>query len=459
MDDKKGLKRGLLLSIVIIFSFVLGVLSPLELKKKDDKLDIFEEIYNVLSEHWYYGDDTDMINRAINALYTQKDDPFTFILEKDTSVMDTASGKGIGVTISDYGGYVFVEEVYNGPNRTVLREGDIITKVKGTSLNGKTFSESTELLALATADDSFEVTLIRDDQEMNITLTVGDYDDNITVNLIENKSEYLALQITEFGSRTGIEFGSYLEDYGNVDNLIIDLRGNPGGYITSVINVASYLLPYNSPVMSVKDRDGNSTTYYTTKEDYYTFNHIYVLIDENSASGAEALTLCLMDNAQVINDINVTVLGQKSYGKGSAQQDYELSNGYSIHCTYALWYSPNGTNINKVGITPTSGYELDYVGYNDYYYSYGLLKFEDQNNNVLKLQHQLKMLGYTDIRVHGYFDELTVDAIEDIQKENELTISGKVDIYTFNVIKRQLVDKLKEQKENEYNYVLSLIGE
>ena len=114
-NNKKTVRNGLLLSLAIILSFVLGVLSPLELKKgKGKDLELLEEVYDVLSTYWYYGDDEDMVDRAIEAMYTQKEDPFTFIIEPDTSIMDTVSGVGIGITISDYGGYLLVEEVYNG---------------------------------------------------------------------------------------------------------------------------------------------------------------------------------------------------------------------------------------------------------------------------------------------------------------------------------------------------------
>ena len=182
------------------------------------------------------------------------------------------------------------------------------------------------------------------------------------------------------------------------------------------------------------------------------------MIDDESASGAEALTLCLKDNAEKIEDLNVTVVGQTTYGKGSAQQDYELSNGYSIHVTYAKWYSPNGTNIDKIGVDPTPTHNLDFIDYENYYFTYESLKFEDHNNKVLKLQYQLKYLGYEDIRVHGFFDEITEMAIKDIQTKKGLDVDGKLTLATFNIIKRAIVDEKLEQSEKEYNYVISLIG-
>ena len=301
--------------------------------------------------------------------------------------------------------------------------------------------------------------MLREGNLIDVTLSVGAYDDNITVELLESSEEYVAVRINEFGLRTGTEFVSIIENNKSSSNLILDLRGNPGGYISSVVSVATSLLPDGAPVMSVKDKGGNSTTYNVSNSSYYKFDHIYVLIDENSASGAEALTLCLRDNAEEIEGLNVTVLGQVSYGKGTAQQDYELSNGYKIHCTYAKWYSPNGVNVNGVGVLPTSGYELTFVDYEEYYYSYSLLKFEDQNDKVLRLQYMLKYMGYDNIRCHGFFDELTEAAVIDIQTNHSLPITGKVNLSTFNYIKRAMVDKKLEQGENEFNYVVGLIGD
>ena len=337
MGSKRRLRNGIILSLTVVVSFILGVLSPFEIKRKDDDgLDMFEEIYNVLKTNWYYGEDEDMIMRAIEALYTNPEDPFTFLMEPSTSVMDTVSGKGIGITISDYGGWILVEEVYNGDNRMNLKVKDIITSVDGKDLSGKTFAEASAILSnTVSSKNSFNVQILRDGVEKTVELVVGEFNDNITVSLIEANEDYLAVKIDEFGSTTGTEFGKFLKDYGTASNLIIDLRGNPGGYITSVINVASYLMPNGRPVMSVMDRDDNGATYKTSNESYYTFNHIYVMVDKDSASGAEALAITLKENAEVIEGLNVTVVGQSTYGKGTAQQDYVLSNGYVIHCTYA----------------------------------------------------------------------------------------------------------------------------
>jgi len=460
MEGKKGLKRGLILSLAVIVSFVLGVLSPLDIgNRKDKNVQLFEEIYSVLKENWYYGDDEDMIQRAIESLYTQEDDPFTFILEPSSDVMDTEEGKGVGVAVKDYGGYLYIDEVFQGPNRTNLRVGDIIIEVDGTSLNNKTYNESIQLFANATSKANFDIKLLRNGAQKVVNVVVGDYADSVTVDLIAENEDYLAVKIHEFALTTSNEFAKYLGDYNTADNLIIDLRDNPGGYITSVINIASLLLPNNAPVMSVMDRDENSTTYYTSNNSHYIYDHIYILINDNSASGAEALTLCLMDNARTIDDLHVTVLGQKSYGKGSAQQDYELSNGYKIHCTYALWYSPNGININKTGIEPTSGYYLDRIDYESTFFTYSELEFEDQNDKVLNLQYQLKYLGYDNVRSHGYFDELTEEAVKDIQTKYGLESTGVLDVATYNIIKRAIFDANIKQNNDEFNYVVGLIGE
>ena len=116
-------------------------------------------------------------------------------------------------------------------------------------------------------------------------------------------------------------------------------------------------------------------------------------------------------------------------------------------------------NVNGVGVLPTSGYELTFVDYEEYYYSYSLLKFEDQNDKVLRLQYMLKYMGYDNIRCHGFFDELTEAAVIDIQTNHSLPITGKVNLSTFNYIKRAMVDKKLEQSENEFNYVVGLIGD
>ena len=135
-------------------------------------------------------------------------------------------------------------------------------------------------------------------------------------------------------------------------DLVIDLRDNPGGYVYSMANVASYFLEAGLPVLTYEDRNGNKyIAEKTSNKKTYDFNSITMLLNGNSASASEALTLCLDYYKDYLNAFQI--VGTKSYGKGIAQTSINLSNGASLRYTFAKVYDPGGEeSIHQKGITP-----------------------------------------------------------------------------------------------------------
>ena len=132
----------------------------------------------------------------------------------------------------------------------------------------------------------------------------------------------------------------------NVNSLVIDLRDNTGGYLTAAHDISELFLEKGSVIYQIKDKDGNITKYKASNGVYKHFNKITVLINENSASASEILTLALKEN------LGASVVGTKSFGKGTVQETKMLNSGAMVKYTTSYWLSPKGNSINKIGIVP-----------------------------------------------------------------------------------------------------------
>lgn len=466
MSSKRNetkVKNTLLLTIALVISFLLGVISPIEIRKKNDKeSEVLNEVYSILKNYWYYGNDDQIISRALNGMTTNGVDNFTFVMDPDSSVMSDYYSVGMGVSVTDYGGYLFVTKVLsNSPAETSgVKKYDVIKKIQINDdiydLNGKTYAEVTSLLQFSYLDE-VKLTIDREGEELIIDVTISDFLEN-TVECVASTEKYFMVSISEFGSYTTSEFKKIFKDRlnENADTLIIDLRDNPGGYVDTVVSIASLFLPKDTKIMGFEYRDG--TKQYDIDKDgvTYHFDNIYVMVNEDSASGAEALAVSLKENASVMNS-NVYIVGQNSYGKGSAQKDFVLSNDYILHLTFALWIGPNGTTINKVGVAPTLGYEIEKEKYSYAYFSWNKsLQLNDKSSSVLSLQYALDILG-KEVYLSGYFDKVTENAVKELQNEAGLVESGVVDLDTFNYIRRNIVNLEYQHFEAETTQVLNWV--
>ena len=134
-------------------------------------------------------------------------------------------------------------------------------------------------------------------------------------------------------------------------SLIIDLRDNTGGYLTSANDTAELFLDKGQIIYQLKNRNGIVSKYESKTNKIKDFKKIVMLVNESSASASEVLTLALKEN------LNAIVVGKNTFGKGTVQDKSTLSNGSIVKFTTSYWLSPNGNSINKVGIAPD--YEVD----------------------------------------------------------------------------------------------------
>jgi carboxyl-terminal processing protease len=205
---------------------------------------------------------------------------------------------------------------------------DLIRGEKGTEIKLTIFREG--------EDDTKEISIIRETIEVK----------SIKLEIMEENIAYL--RINKFGEKTSKEFDAEINNIieREAKGIILDLRNNPGGFLDSSVKIASRLMPRGKAVVIDEDSNGNKETLFTYGGDRLSGLPIVVLVNEGSASASEILAGALRDNLQV------PVIGTKTFGKGSVQELVNLSGGSSLKITVAKWMTPNGEYIMDKGINP-----------------------------------------------------------------------------------------------------------
>lgn len=296
-------------------------------------------------------DDTKLINGAISGMVQSLGDPHSIYMDEKVfqQLKEHTEGEfgGIGVTMGFKGGGVHVISVLEGtPGEAAgLQAGDEILAVDGTPVS----EFQPEEVALH----------IRGEIGTDVTLKIhrkGTEDKDITIararihletakgKMIED-TQMGYIRISSFSDNTAKEFGEALDDLKaqGMQGLIIDLRQNAGGLITSCVDIAGRVVP-KGPIVSVVERDGSKKEYDSALET--PFGPIVVLIDGGSASASEILAGALQDTGAA------TLVGTKSYGKGSVQMVIPLLHDDGLKLTIAKYLTPRGRSIDGTGIDP-----------------------------------------------------------------------------------------------------------
>ena len=230
-----------------------------------------------------------------------------------------------------------------------------------------------------------------------------------------------------------------LEEQG-MTSLIVDLRNNSGGYLTSVVEMVDYLLPADKVITTIEGREGGGTTYKTSTEgkDY----PIVTLINEGSASASEIFAAAMKEAG------GYEVIGTTSYGKGTVQVSMPLDDHSSLKITTQVWKTPDGNWINEEGVTPTIEVEAP-----DFYYYYQVyltdgksLAYDMVDASIQNAQNILNTLGYRVDRTDGYFDKSTQEAVKAFQKDSGIEPTGVIDGKTAGDLTLALRDKVRDKQ-------------
>jgi len=444
-QKKKKIFFGFLIVLVVSGSMLLGIyIGKNSINQTSDTenalFNRFKAIYETLLNKWYFINDIDnpettLIDRAIDGMIGTDYDPHTDYMtaeEVENFAESIDMGfSGIGIQYNIVEDQVVVEKVYREAPAYLagLQPGDIITEVNHNSVAGW----NSDKLASEVKGETgtvVNITYLRQNEAYNIDITRGTVENSVYGEILANNIGYL--QISQFSSAAPTEVAKYLAYFkdNNVSKLIIDLRDDGGGYLTSLLGVASLFLDENDPILIQEYTDGTSDTSYATGGNYTNFTNIIILGNENSASASEAFIGCMRDNGKAI------FVGVTTYGKSTVQVPVYFSDGSALKYSAALWLTPNGNVINNVGITPDVTVELHpvlrmpIITMDDS----AFYEYDQVDDNVKIAQNCLDFLGYAVDRLDGYFDNATKSAIISFQADYDIEQTGKLDSNTASLL-------------------------
>lgn len=311
----------------------------------------------------YYGsiDKKQLVDSAISSMVASIDDNFTnYSNESGTEeFMENINGKyeGIGATVSmDQDDNIIVVEIFEDSpaEKSGLKEKDIILKVDDKELTEKT-SEDVANYIKNTTKNKIKLTIKRNNETKEIEITRKSINTpTVTTKVIEQNNKKIGyISISLFTSVTTEQFEKKLKslEKEKIEALIIDVRNNSGGYLTTATDITSLFLEKGKIIYQLKNKTGTNKIKDTTKE-----KRIYpiaVLINKESASASEILASAIKES------YNGHVIGTNSYGKGTVQKTKQLKDGSMIKYTIEKWLTPKGNWINEKGVKPTEYIEYD----------------------------------------------------------------------------------------------------
>lgn len=267
---------------------------------------------------------------------------------QETASTDGAyAGIGVSIQKNKNGGVQIAECYEGGPGAEAgLQTGDVITAINDTDVTDMELSDVVSLIR-ENKDNTIVLTVFRENEEKSreISVDVTDVElPSVFGELLDKKTGYI--QITQFTGVTPQQYKDMfaeLKDKG-MERLVIDLRDNPGGLLTSVCDILREILP-EGLIVYTEDKYGNREEE-TCDGKHQLDMPLAVLVNENSASASEIF-------AGAVQDHEVgTIVGTTTYGKGVVQELRQLSDGSAVKLTVSNYYTPNGNSINKVGIKP-----------------------------------------------------------------------------------------------------------
>lgn len=292
-----------------------------------------------------------LVEGAAKGLFQALEDPYSIYMDKDEfkDFSESTSGSygGIGVIVTEKDGYVtVVAPIEDTPgDRAGLKTGDRIVKVDDVEITGIGLEKATSMMK-GKKGTKVTLTLLRENRKEPIIVEIKREEivlKTVKSNMLEQGIGYI--RISMFDEDTGKEFKKALKEIEKqkAKALIIDLRQNPGGYVSQCVEVADELLD-KGVIFYTEDKNKNREITYS-KENKINIPFV-LLVDEGSASASEIISGAVKDRKAGL------LIGTKTFGKGLVQTVEKLGDGSGFKLTTQKYYTPNEISINKVGIEP-----------------------------------------------------------------------------------------------------------
>ena len=472
---KKGIRLWVfivsLIATMLISVFLTVALVITQLPKADNKLafgvlkknEMFqiEKVFYYLKQNYLDKNITNeqLIQGALKGMAESVGDPYTtYLVNDETAQLDeTVNGAfgGIGAELkSDQSRVVISTTMEGSPSQQVgLQADDVITKVDGEDMTGKTISEVVKkvrgevgtdvVLTIERAGTSLEVKLTRASIAIN----------TVKAELDKEDASIGHVRITSFAKNTADELEKAVKDLTEkgAKSFVFDVRYNPGGLLDQAYKVANMFLKDGEPIVQVEDRFGEKTIYKASSSigEFKITQPYVLLVNEGSASASEILAAAVKEGA------GAQIVGTKTYGKGTVQSVVDITDNSELKYTNAKWLTPEGNWIHKEGVTPTKEVNLPDYAFLKIIDARETLKVGSVSQNVLSVETILKGLGYS-VTVDGYFDEATKDAVKAYQQKEGLTVTGEVNEETAQNLMNS-VRALIQQNDTQYQAAKELL--
>lgn len=355
MTNIKRIFLGLFLSITIFFLFN----QALSLEKKEDTykaLKLFSQIFRLIEENYVTEiNPKDLILGAIEGMLSSLD-PHSSLMkpeefkELEIETKGSFTGIGIEITIKD-DILTVVAPIEDTPAwKAGIKPGDRILKIDEKSTKGMKITEAVKLLR-GPKGTKVKLTILRNDKDISEITLVRDVIPIKSVRAKILEDGYGYVRISQFQEKTIEELVQalkQLEKETQLKGIVLDLRNNPGGLLSSAVEVSDEFLE-NGTIVSIKGKSKVNQMEFKAEPNPIDRKHKYpivILINHGTASAAEIVTGALKDHKRAL------VLGEKSFGKGSVQTVIPIEDNYAVRLTTALYYTPSGITINKQGIMP-----------------------------------------------------------------------------------------------------------
>ncbi len=340
---------------------------------------LFWKTWGLLEDNYYDKsklDSAQMLNGAITGLVQSLGDSYTIYLprQQNSDFKQNLSGQfsGIGAELGLADKQVIVISPLDGSpaQRAGLKPEDAILKVDGASTENWTLPQAVEKIR---GPRGTEVTLAILHKGSSEPLEIKVIRDVITVKSVDgwikswkmedgkwkmedkcdNCPKVAYIRLSQFGDQTNKEWISLVNNLSlqiqngkNVKGLILDLRNNPGGYLTDAVFIASEFLREGTPVVVEENGRGSTTTISVTRKGLFLDIPLVILVNKGSASASEIVSAATRDNNRTI------LVGETSFGKGTIQMAHDLGNGAGLHITIAKWLTPKKVWVNGQGLKP-----------------------------------------------------------------------------------------------------------
>ena len=337
-----------------------------ELAPKNQTVDfsLFWKVFDTLPQRYLDKSAIDgqkMMYGAIEGMVRSLGDPYTAFLDpkQNEAVKDELSGSysGIGIQIGfDRDKRLAVIAPLTGTPAAGagVRPKDLIIKISNKDTFGMTLPEAVDLIR-GPAGTSVDLILQHSGEDKTYEKNIERQNIDVKSVTVDYKGEVAVIKVSNFGEKTDSEWDKAVGEISQkgTKKVIVDLRNNPGGLLTSAIHLASDFV--SGTIVKQQFSDGSQTALYSDHNARFANVGLVVLINGGSASASEIFAGAIKDNGRG------KIVGEKSFGKGTVQDVIDFPGGSGLHVTIAKWLTPNGANIHGVGISP----DINVVGNTD----------------------------------------------------------------------------------------------